>query len=111
MRALKLKHSLDSLLDISKKEMLIISEIGLNEIPAATRFVEYLYLKHSVSQSGVWYTLKQLKKKGMIDFTEKGESYKPLALTQKGLHAFRNRAALVSSGIVRRQEVAVLKVS
>lgn len=74
----------------SVKEGIILSEIGLDQIPTATDFVEYISDKYQWSQSGTWYTLKKLKKEGLLSFTEKGESYKPLTLTEGGITTLRN---------------------
>ncbi len=74
----------------SAKEAIILSEIGLDQVPTATDFVEYLADKYNWSQSGIWYTLKKLKKGGLLSFTEKGEEYKPLTLTEGGVTTLRN---------------------
>jgi Mn-dependent DtxR family transcriptional regulator len=76
---------------ISEKELTILSEIGFDQIPTATSLVAYVAEKYEVSASGIWYTLKKLKKMGMLDFMEKGESYKPLMLTENGKSILRNR--------------------
>ncbi len=71
---------------LSRKEIVILSEIGLECIPTATSFVEYMSEKYGISASGVWYTLKRLKEKRVVDFTERGrgEEYRPLSLTAGG---------------------------
>jgi len=74
----------------SYKEEMLISEIGLDHITSATSFVDYIYEKYGFSKSGVWYTLKKLKQKGLIDFAEKGEEYKPLELTRTGISVVRS---------------------
>ncbi len=76
-------------LHVSDKEVMVLSEIGLDQIPTATEFVEYISEKYGFSQSGVWYTLHRLKEKGMLDFTEKGEEYRPLELTEGGKNVLR----------------------
>jgi DNA-binding PadR family transcriptional regulator len=86
-------YSAEYAIKISPKEWAILSEIGLEEIPTATNFVEYLYEKEGWSQGGIWYTLKKLKKEGLLDFKEKGEEYKPLALTEGGVRVLRSRKA------------------
>ena len=73
------------------KELLILSELGLDQVPSATSFVEFVAPKYGLSMSGVWYTLKKLKRKRVVDFTEKGEGNKPLALTDIGLGVFRRQ--------------------
>lgn len=80
---------------LSEKEMIILSEIGLEDIPTATSFVEYISEKYAISPSGVWYTLKKLKEKRVVDFTERGrgEDYKPLSLTESGEDILRKRSA------------------
>ncbi len=84
-------------LRLSEKEMLLLAEIGLNEIPTATDFVEFASENYAMSQSGIWYTLKKLKKEGVLDFTEKGEAYRPLALTEGGMKVLR--ASMTHAGV------------
>ncbi len=77
-----------------EKEAIILYEIGLQDIPTATSFVEYVAELSGCSQSGIWYTLKRLKEKGLVDFTERGrgEENKPLSLTEHGREFIRRRA-------------------
>lgn len=84
-------------LRVTDKELALLYEIGLNMIPTATDFVDYVSRKYDVSQSGVWYTLKKLKKEKVLDFTEKGEEPHPLALTELGLHMLRGRVTSVEN--------------
>lgn len=81
------------LVPISEKELMMLSEIGLDDIPTATSFVEYIAEKYAISASGVWYTLKKLKEKRVVDFTERvrGEEDKPLSLTAYGRELIRKR--------------------
>lgn len=73
MQVDKNKYSLDfEEHRLSEKEVLLLAEIGLNEIPTATDFVEFASEQYRMSQSGIWYTLKKLKKVGMLDFMERG---------------------------------------
>lgn len=82
-----------NLFSISEKESVILYEIGLDEIPTATSFVEYMSQEYSCSASGIWYTLKRLKQKGLVDFTErgKGERDKSLSLTEQGRELMRRK--------------------
>ncbi len=75
---------------LSSKELLMLSEIGLDQVPTATDFVEFMSENYNMSQSGIWYTLKKLKKEGIVDFMERGEEYKPLSLTEGGITVLRN---------------------
>jgi DNA-binding IclR family transcriptional regulator len=75
----------------SEKEVTLLAEIGLDEIATATSFVEYFCSKYGISRSGTWYCLKKLKKEGVVEFTEKGEEYRPLRMTEKGLGVFRSQ--------------------
>ncbi len=77
--------------ELSEKELLLLSEIGLDQIPSASSFVSYVAEQYGLSQSGVWYILKKLKQKRVVDFTEKGEGQKPLTLTELGVRAFRQQ--------------------
>lgn len=84
-------------LRVTDKELMLMYEIGLNVIPTATDFVDYVSSKYQVSQSGVWYTLKKLKKERIVDFTEKGEEPKPLGLTEFGMKVIRSRVTDVEN--------------
>ena len=88
---------------LNKKEELMLAEIGLECIPTATEFVCYVSEKYEISQSGIWYTLKKLKSRGLVDFTEKGQQNRPLSLTKGGLSLLRSNVALpvVRQGYVR----------
>lgn len=74
---------------VSEKELLLVHEIGLNEVPTATDFVIHMAHKYEMSETGVWYTLKKLKKGGIVDFTERGEEQRPLSLTGLGMRLLR----------------------
>ena len=87
-------------LSFNEKDWIILSEIGLGQIPTATSFVDFVSEKHGFSASGIWYTLKKLKKIGLLDFTEKGEMYRPLSLTGEGLGVLRGRG--VQAEVVRQ---------
>ncbi len=89
MRMLQLYRGEESKSVSVSKDMVILSEIGLDEMTSATPFVDFLHEKYGFSKSGVWYTLKKLKKEGLLDFTEKGEEYRPLKLTKSGLDCLR----------------------
>ena len=84
-------------LRVTDKELMLLYEIGLNVIPTATDFVDYVSSKYQVSQSGIWYTLKKLKKERIVDFTEKGEEPKPLGLTEFGMKVIRSRVTDVEN--------------
>ena len=81
---------------VNEKEFVILSEIGLELIPTATSFVEYIAEKYEVSASGIWYTLKKLKKMRVVDFTEKGEELRPLSLTEQGKLMIRRMRTMFS---------------
>lgn len=83
---------------LSDKEVRILAEIGLDEIATATSFVEYVCMRLGISRSGAWYCLKKLKKQGVVEFTEKGEEYRPLRMTEKGLGAFRAQSRVRNDG-------------
>jgi DNA-binding PadR family transcriptional regulator len=74
---------------LSGKEAQMLAEIGIDWGSTVTSFVEYMCDRYDISRSGAWYCLKKLKVKGVVEFTEKGEEYKPLRMTDKGLEAFR----------------------
>jgi hypothetical protein len=68
-----------------RREQLILAEVGRDRIDSASSFVDYLCESYGFSKSSVWYNLKSLKKKGVLDFATKEEQGKPLALTEEGL--------------------------
>lgn len=74
---------------LSGKEAQMLVEIGIDWGSTATSFVEYMCDRYEISRSGAWYCLKKLKKEGVVEFTEKGEEYRPLRMTEKGLETFR----------------------
>jgi hypothetical protein len=94
----RLKYNTTLEICFSDKETLLLAEIGLDEIATATSFVEYVCDKYSISRSGAWYCLKKLKKEGVVEFTEKGEEYRPLRMTEKGLETFRTQYRARPSG-------------
>ncbi len=83
------KNSVSEVLANDKK-VLILTEIGYDQIATATSFVEYLYEKYGFSRSSVWYNLKALKGTGVLDFAEKGGENKPLSLTKNGVALLRS---------------------
>lgn len=89
MQVERLKYNSTLEVSFSDKEVLLLAEIGLDEIATATSFVEYVCDKYGISKSGAWYCLKKLKKEGVVEFTEKGEAYKPLSMTKQGVEVFR----------------------
>jgi len=92
-----IKNSIKALVR-TRKEQIILAEIGFDEISTATSFVEYLFEKYGFSRSCIWYNLKKLKHKGVLDFAEKCESEvnKPLFLTKEGVGTLR---AILSRGV------------
>ena len=95
MRASKI--SIRDAFEVNEKEFLMLSEVGLDQIPTATSFVAFVSERYALSPSGIWYTLKKLKKDGLLDFMEKGEGYKPLSLTSKGVAMLRKHAPVSTS--------------
>ena len=91
---------------VTGKELTLLHEIGLNLIPTATDFVDYVAEKYSASQSSIWYTLKKLKREGIVDFTEKGEEPRPLGLTDMGMRVIRGRVTEVQNRQYRVASIA-----
>jgi repressor of nif and glnA expression len=91
----------------TEKEIILLSEIGLDQIPAATNFVQYFSQRYNISESGIWYTLKKLKRKRVVDFTEKGEAYKPLSLTDNGITILRQKGALSKTKLMNNPITSV----
>ncbi len=95
----------------SRKELLLMHEIGLDQIPTATDFVSYASDRFGMSQSGIWYTLKKLKRAGLLDFTEKGEENRPLTLTMEGVGVLRSALALEGGDRHEVRRMAQVRVS
>lgn len=72
------------ILRLSRREQLIMLEIGDDRIDTASSFVDYMHENYGFSKSSVWYCLKGLKEAGMADFANKAEQGKPLELTRNG---------------------------
>ncbi|MCL4380848.1 hypothetical protein M1141_01070 [Candidatus Marsarchaeota archaeon] len=70
---------------LSKREQLIILEIGYDEITSASSFVDYISNMYGVSKSSVWYSLNNLKEKEIVDFATKDHPGHTLVLTKSGV--------------------------
>jgi len=70
---------------LTRREQLLILEIGRDRIDAASKFVDYIYDIYGISKSSTWYLLNKLKEKGILDFASKDEIGKPLFLTKAGI--------------------------
>ena len=71
-----------------RREQLILVEVGMDSIDSASSFVDYMCESYGFSKSSVWYNLKSLKRKGVLDFASKDEPGKPLSLTSAGMGQF-----------------------
>ncbi len=69
---------------LSERERLMVLEIGNDKIDSASCFVEYMSYTYGISKSSVWYCLNRLKESGFVDFANRAEQGKPLALTKRG---------------------------
>ena len=80
---------------LTKREQLLVLEIGGDAIDSASAFVCYISEAYGFSKSSVWYNLNRLKEKQVVDFATKEEPGKALELTKAGA---RELHALVRSG-------------
>ncbi|WP_088819621.1 MarR family transcriptional regulator [Candidatus Mancarchaeum acidiphilum] len=78
---------------LPEKEQLTIIEIGLDDIDSASSFVSYLSEMYGFPKSSMWYDLRRLKEKGLVDFAAKGEKGKALRLTEKGIQIYKGFSA------------------
>ncbi|MCL4373380.1 MAG: hypothetical protein M1360_00510 [Candidatus Marsarchaeota archaeon] len=78
-------YSLEYKQKLSRREQLLVIEIGRDKIDAASKFVDYINEAYGISKSSAWYLLNKLKEKGIVDFASKSEIGKPLYLTRAGL--------------------------
>jgi DNA-binding PadR family transcriptional regulator len=69
---------------LSRREQLIVLEIGHDRIDTASSFVEYMNSSYGFSKSSVWYCLNRLKEQGVLEFANRDELGKPLQLTREG---------------------------
>ena len=70
---------------LSKREQLIVLEIGRDRIDTASGFVNYMEESYGFSKSSIWYNLNRLKEKRVLDFASKERHGEPLALTKVGM--------------------------
>jgi DNA-binding PadR family transcriptional regulator len=94
----------ERILKLSRREQLILLEIGYDAIDSASAFVGYMSEEYGFSKSSLWYNLKRLKERKLLDFATKDEPGKTLVLTRRGAEQLRT---LVSSGM-RIEDVAFL---
>lgn len=81
---------------LTKREQLVVLEIGYDSIDSASAFVGYISECYGFSKSSVWYNLNRLKEKGIVDFATKEEAGKVLKLTGSGV---RDLQALGRAGV------------
>ena len=58
----------DKVSKFTEREQLVLLEIGSDVIDTASSFVNYISEAYGFSKSSVWYVLKKLKDKDVIDF-------------------------------------------
>jgi DNA-binding PadR family transcriptional regulator len=83
-------------LDLSRREQLLLLEIGRDGADSASGFVGYMSDVYRFSKSSLWYNLKRMKDKGILDFASREQPGKALALTRHGLRMLER---LARSGI------------
>lgn len=81
---------------LTKREQLVVMEIGGDTIDSASAFVSYMSEIYGFSKSSVWYNLNRLKDKGVVDFATKDEPGKSLTLTNSGE---KKLSALAKAGV------------
>ena len=72
-------------LRLSRREQLMLLEIGEDSIDTASGFVDYVREAYGFSKSSIWYCLNRLKEFGLVEFANREELGKPLRLTKQGL--------------------------
>ncbi len=86
----------DKLPRLTRREQLVVLEIGGDVIDSASAFVAYMSEIYGFSKSSVWYNLNRLKEKGVVDFATKEEPGKSLILTGAGE---KRLSALARAGV------------
>ena len=81
---------------LTRREQLVVLEIGGDIIDSASAFVAYMNEIYGFSKSSVWYNLNRLKEKGVVDFATKAEPGKALTLTGAGE---KRLGALAKAGV------------
>jgi hypothetical protein len=71
---------------LSKREQLLVLEIGRDRIDTASSFVDYIQDSYGFSKSSAWYCLNKLRELGLVEFANRDEPGKPLLLTKAGEH-------------------------
>ncbi len=69
---------------LSRREQLLVLEIGKDRIDTASSFVDYINGAYGFSKSSAWYCLNKLKEQGLVEFANREELGKPLLLTKEG---------------------------
>jgi DNA-binding PadR family transcriptional regulator len=69
---------------LSRREQLLVLEIGRDRIDTASSFVDYINGAYGFSKSSAWYCLNKLKEQGFVEFASREELGKPLLLTKAG---------------------------
>ncbi len=69
---------------LSRREQLLVLEIGRDRIDTASSFVDYINGAYGFSKSSAWYCLNKLKEQGIVEFANRDEVGKPLLLTKEG---------------------------
>ncbi len=72
----------------NKCEQLIILEIGYDSIATASSFVTYISNVYGFSKSTIWYNLKNLKNKHILNFATRQDPKEYLSLTKSGARYF-----------------------
>ena len=72
-------------LRLSRREQLMLLEIGDDLIDTASGFVDYIKDIYGFSKSSIWYCLNRLREFGLVEFANREEMGKPLRLTRQGL--------------------------
>ncbi len=91
-----LDAAVDKLPRLTRREQLVVLEIGGDTIDSASAFVAYMSEIYGFSKSSVWYNLNRLKEKGVVDFATKEEPGKSLTLTGTGE---KRLTALAKAGV------------
>ena len=80
-------------LKLTRREQLLMLEIGRDMIDTASSFVDYIQEHYGFSKSSIWYCLNRLKETGFAQFANKLDQGRPLSLTKVGLMSLRELEA------------------
>lgn len=93
-------EKVERLVGLNEKEKIVIAEIGTDEFQSASKFAAYISEEYNIPVSTVWYTLKRLRDKGLLEFSDRESNlFIPLRLTKNGLRLYNELPSSVKRAV------------